>query len=440
MTAMRAVRLYLNPVSLMQFAAALLVCSIVFSPFLLSISMWLLVLAGLWQAGRTDMLAHNRAFSAVGMLRNLWGNWTSQPELLLLGLLFFTTAISGLWSEDLHFWWERTRVRIPFLVLPLTFASLPLLKLRQYQGILYLMIWVLFVTNIGVMINFSLHYADIMERLNHGQPMPVPRNHIRFSLMTATAVLTGGWLWYKRYVYQYKWERPLLGAAVLLMAVMLHVLAVRSGIAALYAALCFTIAWNVWRYKKWGLGLAGLGLMVLVGTLAVQFVPSLKKRLDYMRYDWEQYKKGAGDDYSDAERWISLEAGMALWRQAPWTGVGSGDLPVEIAAYVKQVHPRYVKDPRLPHNQFVYILAATGLLGMLASLVALLAPWFYGRHRSFYLFWVLQVIVFVSFLVEYTLETAIGVAFYLFYSLFFIHLGRAAAAETATTHPLDNNH
>jgi hypothetical protein len=37
--------------------------------------------------------------------------------------------------------------------------------------------------------------------------------------------------------------------------------------------------------------------------------------------------------------------------------------------------------------------------------------------------------MFVSFLVEYTLETAIGVAFYLFFTLWFMQLGQVLAVE-----------
>jgi hypothetical protein len=38
-------------------------------------------------------------------------------------------------------------------------------------------------------------------------------------------------------------------------------------------------------------------------------------------------------------------------------------------------------------------------------------------------------LLFVSFLVEYTLETAIGVAFYLFFTLWLLQMGEVLAAE-----------
>jgi hypothetical protein len=46
-----------------------------------------------------------------------------------------------------------------------------------------------------------------------------------------------------------------------------------------------------------------------------------------------------------------------------------------------------------------------------------MAPFLRTVTRRFYLFLTFQVIILVSFLVEYTIETAIGVAFYLFYTL-----------------------
>ena len=84
------------------------------------------------------------------------------------------------------------------------------------------------------------------------------------------------------------------------------------------------------------------------------------------------------------------------------------------------LYPNYAEAPKMPHNQLVYILASTGIAGLLVSLAALLYPLFFRRYRAFYLYMAFQSIVFVSFLVEYTLETSIGAAFYLFYQIWWM--------------------
>ncbi len=414
-----------HPLALTLFAGALMVCSLVFSPFLLSISMWLFVVAGLWQAALEARAKHDqKRFSVAGMFFLYFERWFRRPELFLLSLLFLFPALSGLWSEDTAFWWVRTRVRIPFFVLPMAFANVPVLPRRYVQGVIYLLFWVLFFTHAGVLINFALHYDDIMAGLGQGLPVPVPRNHIRFSMMSASAVLLGGWLWADRYFWVHRFERYFLGVAVLLLAVSLHILAVRSGMAVLYAGLLLTVFWLVFREHSRVYGVVAMVLLVAMPVIAWQTVPSFRKRVHYMMYDWTEYRRGAGNLYSDAQRWISLEAGVAVWRKHPLLGAGFGDLPAEIKAYLEARHPLYAEQFKLPHNQFVYLLAATGLLGLFFQLAGMTACWFTGPHRRLYPFWVMQVVLWTSFLVEYTLETAVGAAFYLFFTLCFIHLGR----------------
>jgi O-antigen ligase len=411
----------LRPADATFFFAALLAVSMLLSPFLLSVSMWGLVAVALWQSALEHRTPHVGTTLLAG-LRAAFRRFFRRPELVLLMLLLIVPAVSGLWSDDRAFWLERTRVRIPFFVLPWAFANLPRLSARQHRLLLYLLVWVLVVMCIGIAVYYSLHRQTILVGLSEGRPIPVPRNHIRFNLVLATGILAGGWLWLQRFSWRYPWERKALGIALLFLAGFIHFLSVRSGLVALYVALLFTVARFVWRTRRLGIGLAALALLAVVPIIALKTLPSLQQRINYMRWDWQQYQHKAGDNYSDSERWVSFAAGLAIWREHPWLGVGTGDLPAEIDRKVRSTSPEYAKDPRLPHNQFIYILACTGLVGLVLSLIALLGPIATGPWRHRYLFAVFQVIVFVSFLVEYTLETSIGVAFYLFYMLWFMRI------------------
>ncbi len=413
-----------GPADLMFYCAVLLVLSMMFAPFVLSISMWGLVAAAAWQAletARTTTAGKNSFIQALILSFRRFGQ---QPVLLLLSMLLLVPAVSFFWSEDVGFWAVRTRVRIPFFVLPWAFANLPTLSLRRYQLVLYMLVWMLVITCMGVAINFAQNSAFILEGLQHGRPIPVPRNHIRFNLLLATGILSGGWLWTLHFRWRYPWERQALAVAVVFLFAFLHFLSVRSGIAALYAALFFTVIRFLVRTRRWRLGLSALALLALLPWLAYLAIPSLQQRISYMIYDWEQYQKNAGDNYSDSERWISLSAGKTLWSENPLLGVGAGDLPTEVQRVVNQQFPAYTVEPKLPHNQFIYILAGTGLLGLLLSLVAFIAPLTERKSRQFYLFSAFQIMIFISFLVEYTIETAIGVAFYLFYLLWFREMGK----------------
>ncbi|MEQ1746070.1 MAG: O-antigen ligase family protein [Saprospiraceae bacterium] len=402
------------PADTTLFFATLLVVSMAVSPFLLAMAMWGLVVTAFWQVVRETPRGPERRWwrILVRSFRNLF----HQPACSALLLLLLVPVASGLWSEDHAYWLERVRVRLPFLVLPWVFANLPRLGERRHRLLLYILVWAMAVMCVGVAINFFLHETEIMHAMYQGRPMPVPRNHIRFSLMVATSVLAGAWLWQNRFFWRYAGERMALAVVVVFLFGFAHFLAVRSGLIALYAALFFLAVRWAWRSRRWGVALAAGLAAVCLFWGAVRTVPSLRQKWAYTVYDWQQYRQGAGATYSDSERWISMKSGWLIWQEHPWIGVGTGDLPKETEKTLTQYFPRYQGAPKLPHNQFLYLLAGTGLSGLCFSLFAFLYPVFAHRDKRA-LFYAFQVMVLASFLVEYTIETAMGVAWYLFFTL-----------------------
>ncbi len=331
-------------------------------------SMWGLVGMALWNAAETwckkipGASLRQPATWWKGLKFSL-KNLLQKREYLLLALLLLVPAISWFWSTDQTYWAERTRVRLPFLILPWVFVNLSALSTRQMQLVIYVLVWTMAILCLGVGINFALHSDTILFGLSEGRPIPVPRHHIRFNLMLATAILGGGWLWQQGFQGRFAWERKALAMLVVFLFAFIHFLSVRSGLAALYTALFFTVLRFIWRTRRWGMGLAILSGMLALLVVAVNTVPSLKQRISYMKYDWEHYRSDEGESYSDAERWISLKTGWIMWQENPWLGVGAGDLPRETERLIAERFPKYLETPKLPHNQFLYILAGTGLFG-----------------------------------------------------------------------------
>lgn len=338
---------------------------------------------------------------------------------MVFTLLLLAPALSVFWSEDARYWLRLVQTRLPFLVLPWTFANHPPFSDKQLKSVLYLFVWFITAVCIAVGINFLLHYDAIVEGLGRGNPVPVPRSHVRFSLILATSILSGAWLWQQKFWLKTAWERHFLGGAVVFLFVFIHILSVRSGLFSLYAAMFFAAIWYIWKSRRWMTGLAVLGLMAGGLWTAVATIPSLKMRVAYMKWDWGRFQhEDDGHLYSDAGRWISLRSGWELWRENPVLGVGAGDLLTETNRMTAQLYPSYAEDPKLPHNQFLFIMASTGILGILLSLIAFFYPWYHERNNFLYLG--LQMMALASFLIECTLENAIGVAWFLFYSLWFM--------------------
>jgi O-antigen ligase len=195
------------------FCCCLLIIGLIFSPFVLSLGIWGLVLSALWHLNLENAVStQNYRFNFPIFIKNLKtgiARFYAQKAYFALALLFFMVILSGLWSENTHYWLERTRVRIPFLVLPFAFANLIDLSKKQLQGVLYFLSLLLFITCIFLGIRFFLNYEAYMELLRQGQSVPVPRNHIRFNLILATGIVVLGWLRSQDFYLKYPFERRL---------------------------------------------------------------------------------------------------------------------------------------------------------------------------------------------------------------------------------------
>lgn len=422
--------------NLTAFFACVLLVGMVFSPFLLSVGMWFFVFVALGHAALehprpTDFWANRPAWLArpAWVLAAAFRQFFREKELLALSLLFWWPVVSGLWSDDLAFWLERVRVRVPFFVVPFAFANLPALGARRLNGVLVFLVGLLVLTCVGIGINYLLHFQEIMLGMEQGRAIPVPRNHIRFNLILAVGTLAAGGLAVQKFQLRWAWERRTMWAAAAFLFAFIHILSVRSGLAALYAALFFTLVWFVVSTRRWLVGAAMLVGLLAVPFVAVKTLPSVAQKVAYMRWDWAQYSGSAGGLYSDSGRMVSLRGGWDLVQKHPLLGVGTGDLPTEMQRFVDANFPQYSRDVKLPHNQFLYILAATGAVGLAVSLWAFGGLFYRQIYRRAYLLASFQVVVFVSFLVEYTIETAIGVAFYLFFQLWFMKMAQTSAAR-----------
>ena len=108
---------------------------------------------------------------------------------LLLSGLFLIILLSAFQTEDWSYWWERLRIRLPFLILGLSGMMLPGLPQRRLHAILALLLGFMTLTCLGVVISYLMHTDAIQAAMIRGHSIPVPRNHIRFSLVLSMSSL-----------------------------------------------------------------------------------------------------------------------------------------------------------------------------------------------------------------------------------------------------------
>lgn len=395
---------------LMTFLAMALIVGLLFSRFLLTVSMIAFIVLALidWKKEPKLSISLNPKLTELPKLL------IANKSLSVITLFFFIVLMSGIYSEDMGYWLERLRIKLPFLFLPLSFVLLPKMNTKQYQLIHYFLLAIVTLSGIGVLLNFGLHYDAILENMSRGQAVPTPINHIRFSLLVAYSVLAGIYLLRNPMkTFTQVLPKVLTITATFFLFVLIHLLAVRSGLAVLYMALGAMTLHYIWYSKKWAAGVSLLLILISLPVVAYFTVPSFRAKLYYMEHDWHQYRNGLADKHSDAERWISYEVALNIIRAHPIIGVGAGDLKKEVLAAYAVGYPK-ITHPKMPHNQFISVTAGTGLIGLGIFLVAFFTPLLTSRHFRDAHFLGFYVIIFFSFFIENTIENAIGVAFFLF--------------------------
>ena len=405
---------------LVLFFYAVTIAALVLSPFLLSVGMFALAVLSLirFQVGARIFWVATDVESIRLMLRIF-----QYPPFVAVTLFFFIVLLSFWQTEDYGYWLGRLRIKIPFLALPLVFLGHPRLEERQWQGLLYFLLFLLLATSIGVGLNYWINYEEIQQLLKQGQPMPTPRNHIRYSLMLALGVVSGGYLYSIGYYWRYVQERYFILGATFFLFLFIHLLSVRSGILAMYVALFLLSVRYILVSRRYGLGMGILLALIVMPVVAYQYVPSFRAKVDYMRWGLIKFQEGEGAAYADTGRIVSLKVGWELAKQHPLFGVGAGNLQQEMERVFERSYPQ-LPEPLAPHNQFLFVLAGTGGAGLLLFLIALFYPLFYHSNYRHPFLLGFYGIVLTAFLIEHTIENSMGVGFFLVFLLLFLNMRR----------------
>ena len=367
-------------------------------------------MAGIALTGILYAVAHRRV-----------ANWELWPVFGSLFLVFLLHLVQGV-NTDAANMGEYGRdmvLQLPFLALVLGFWLLPALPGRYLRWLWLLLVAMTLLAALGATINYLLHASVINEMYLHSKVMPTEPDHIRFSLLITLAIAAGAVLLAHEAVPP-SWRRWVMGAIVAL-ALFLHLLAVRSGEMTFYALGGLAILWLVLRRRQWkraGLLAAVLALLPLLSFVAF---PTFRNKVHNTQEDVSKVSQSSsaeGKNYSIAARVYSYKAALAVWADHKLVGVSKPDLEGEMAQRYQQFYPEMGAEFYImPHNQYLYNLAAYGLLGLAVFCLGLFYPAWWARHKHAPLLLAQYVSIALSFLVEYTLETQIGLAFVVFFLL-----------------------
>ncbi len=417
-----------NRIEFLIFWCIVLIQSLVWSRFLLSISMWGIIIIALFDISKQKE-PKMTVFQWIFEYLQFWHwqrssadnltKWLKSRSFLALTVPFFIVLISGIWSENLPYWLNRLQLRLPFLLLPFAFSQIPPLSKKQFQSLLFFLVIVISANLLLVLTNYALHFEDITTKLGQGVPMPFLKEHITFSVMGALACLIGVELWQSSFFIKYKWETNLIAFLSLFIFIALHIIAVRTGLIALYLCLILRGGIFVFHSRRYIVGMVGIIVLVLIPYLSYHFLPSFQQRVHYAIWDIEQYEIGNPSAKSDSERLVSLNMGSQIFLDNKIIGVGFGDIEQEMNRRYEQNFPEL--EPKLPHNQWVLTAMGLGIIGLVISFVAFVVPLFEQKRYKNFIFISLHILIFVYSMTDIPFEGMFSLCFYVFFVCLFLN-------------------
>ncbi len=373
----------------------------------------------------------SRLFLSLGMIlfgiNALWNvnpkRWLQQKYWLLGCAWVAMYGLSWFWSEDKETWGVMFQLKLPVLLLPLSFAFTPRFSARQLQ---MLTICIATMLTAGAVYSLSFlvfNYAHYLKEYNvsHIIPTPVYNEYISFSACISIFIAWCVFLWPRLDSAKVKW---LLGAAMVFLAVYIHILASKSGLVDFYL---FIVSWTIYIVvsRRSLLGIAFLVAIPFIFIAAVKYIPTLHERKVHVVYSWYVFKSGdKTGKLGDLSRLFSYDISTKLIAEHPVVGVGTGDMLSEMKTGYTRWYPQVteVTNKLIPHNQFLTVALGCGI-----PCAVVFALWVFfplsrlKRNRESFFFFAIWMILLFHLMIEPYLEGQFGVFLYVFFLLLFWH-------------------
>jgi hypothetical protein len=159
-----------------------------------------------------------------------------------------------------------------------------------------------------------------------------------------------------------------------------------------------------------------------IANVNYQEISSMRARFLQIIWEFDQFVKGGNPSgHSVTQRFEFWKAAIGISASHFFLGVGTGDMPGAYKDQYVAMNSSLDEEHRLrAHNQYLAILVAFGIIGLIYFISAYFFPLFYYRPNAGYLFTVFFLISALSMFSEDTLETQAGATFVAFFFSVFL--------------------
>lgn len=368
-----------------------------------------------------------------GVIRSNWSQIRKSRLALWCALFFLSYVISGLWSTNTAEWGSRIVIKLPFLLLPFGFLSLPVHKLHLLRVLIYGISGILMINIAQSLYVFLQNPEFYIESYGSSKLIPtsIYNDYIRFSLALVLTTLLNLYLLLEKWTVLKRWDKLLIGIIIIVLTGFNHLLATKTGLLGFYLMIAILGFGKLYSRNKL---LAALFLLVLPALAFVAYlkVPTINAKFNYVRKEIEMANDPNAQldyNYSDQGRIISYQLALNIIKAHPLAGIGAGDLKTEMAKEYALHYPHIPEENRLiPHNQLLFVLVALGSVLSLIFVAMILQPLFSKGPGALYAVATAAVLIF-AMMVESMLEVQFGVLVYLLFTLIVWRLRRGTSLE-----------
>ncbi|MFT5724929.1 MAG: O-antigen ligase [Bacteroidia bacterium] len=359
--------------------------------------------------------------------KHLWFLQQKKTKWLLAAILLWVLLVllDGFRTNNIETWMNEALLKVSLLIVPIYALLLPRDTCGARNSWLIFAIVTTSVALISV-VNYGVHYEEINALLLQSKHVPIFGNmhHIYFGVFMSLTI----WLCYFYYL-KHTYKKLWLTLGVLLLC-FLHILASRTGLVAFYLGTLVFLLTYAWQSKRFKLVIVGVSVLLMLPVLGYTLSKSFKNKVTNSVEDLRAVKSGADINYK------SLAMRIEAWKTSGriisnnlLIGVGSDNVTNEMQLqYARDETVLYRENRVGPHNQFIEITIAHGILG--GILLVIIVLFWLTIFRTSPIKMAMATVLIVSFFLESFLERQQGILVFSFFLFSFIPLPSREKKDT----------
>lgn len=360
--------------------------------------------------------------------KNLFKN----KELYFPLILYIFGFICFPLAQNKEKWAELLFKNLPYIVLPFSLILLKDNVKKHYKYILYLCILLVTFIVSATLIRLYNNYELYTWMIRNSKNIEATGGlfHIHFGLITSLSIIFCYLI--VRYTNSSKLEKWVLSILAIYLFLGLHLLAYRTGIVSIYVAIIAEILLNIFRSKKYILGMVLISMAVILPFVAYYTIKPVQDRINNTTTDLYRYKSGQDINYySLSQRFAAWENALVIFKRNVVFGTSAADLEDEMKKQYEVRDFGLKKENQvLIHNQYIFYAVCYGTLGILVFLYFLLNTFISAwRNKNPIL---LQFIIIFSavFVIDTILEMQTGQNMFVFFYIVLFSVPLTSSKQT----------